>query len=94
MFSLRIGPKVTKRMNITKISVKLPYSAYSWTIANFTVISLIYFKIVHRAYMKTASLLYGILLLSRLPKDYVFLTAFKTARTCTSVRLLWSLAVC
>ena len=75
MFSLRIGPKVIKRMHCTKtetISVKLPYSAYSWPIANFTVISLIYFKIVHRVYMKTASLLYGILLLFRLPKDYVF----------------------
>ena len=58
MFSLRIGPKVTKRMNITKISVKLPYSAYSWPIANFKVIFLIYFKIVHRVYMKTASLIY------------------------------------
>ena len=75
MFSLRIGPKVIKRMHCTKtetISVKLPYSAYSWPIANFTVISLIYFKIVHRVYIKTASLLYGILLLFRLPKDYVF----------------------
>lgn len=78
MFSLRSGPKVIKRMNSTKtekISVKLPYSAYSaysWPIANFTVIFLIYFKIVHRVYMKTASLLYGILLLFRLPKDYVF----------------------
>lgn len=75
MFSLRIGPKVIKRMHCTEtetISVKLPYSAYSWPIANFTVISLIYFKIVHRVYMKTASLLYGILLLFRLPKDYVF----------------------
>ena len=88
MFSLRIGPKVTKRMNITKISVKLPYSAYSWPIANFTVISLIYFKIVHRVYAKTASLLYGILLLFRLPKDYVFLTAFKTAQTCACCGLL------
>ena len=75
MFLLRIGPKVIKRMHCTKTeknSVKLPYSAYSWPIANFTVISLIYFKIVHRVYMKTASLLYGILLLFRLPKDYVF----------------------
>ena len=75
MFSLRIGPKVIKRMHCTKTeknSVKLPYSAYSWPIANFTVISLIYFKIVHRVYVKTASLLYGILLLFRLPKDYVF----------------------
>ena len=58
MFSLRIGPKVIKRMNSTKISVKLPCSAYSWPIANFTVIFLIYFKIVHRVYMKTASLIY------------------------------------
>ena len=61
MFSLRIGPKVIKRMHCTKtekISVKLPYSAYSWPIANFKVIFLIYFKIVHRVYMKTASLIY------------------------------------
>ena len=87
MFSLRSGPKVIKRMHCTteKISVKLPYS---WPIANFTVISLIYFKIVHRVYMKTASLLYGILLLFRLPKDYVFLTAFKTAQTCACCGLL------
>ena len=91
MFSLRIGPKVIKRMHCTKtekISVKLPYSAYSWPIANFTVIPLIYFKIVHRVYVKTASLLYGILLLFRLPKDYVFLTAFKTAQTCACCGLL------
>ena len=75
MFSLRIGPKVIKRMHCTKTeknSVKLPYSAYSWPIANFTVIPLIYFKIVHRVYVKTASLLYGILLLFRLPKDCFF----------------------